>query len=217
MTRDRKPPRQPLFWAAVAFSLGLWAGVRAWRPPSWWVIAVVAFIFAASWFLQKRSWFAKALAVGAWFLLGALLIQVRALPAVDPRIFALSDGRPVLLTGHIIKEGYAQSAYPGSIRESIDLETETVASQGESWPIRAGVRLTIHETTEVPNRAAGPSNRLISDGPMRSPDGPILGYGTRIQVSAKLHPPRNYRNPGAFDYEGYLLDNGISVLGSADA
>src|SRR4029077_11348100 len=33
MTHDRKPPRQPLFWAALAFSLGLWMGVRAWRPP----------------------------------------------------------------------------------------------------------------------------------------------------------------------------------------
>jgi competence protein ComEC len=36
-------------------------------------------------------------------------------------------------------------------------------------------------------------------------------------MRTKLHSPRNYRNPGAFDYEGYLHDNGISVLGSADA
>ena len=27
MTHDRKPPRQPLFWAALVFSLGLWTGV----------------------------------------------------------------------------------------------------------------------------------------------------------------------------------------------
>jgi len=58
----------------------------------------------------------------------------------------------------------------------------------------------------------------------RSPDDPILPisplaltYGTRVQIRAKLHPARNYRNPGAFDYEGYLRDNGISVLGSAEA
>jgi competence protein ComEC len=42
-------------------------------------------------------------------------------------------------------------------------------------------------------------------------------YGTRLRVRAKLHPPRNYRNPGAFDYEGYLRDNGIVALGSARA
>ncbi|MGP8142682.1 MAG: ComEC/Rec2 family competence protein [Terriglobales bacterium] len=52
----------------------------------------------------------------------------------------------------------------------------------------------------------------------RSPDHPILfAYGTRLRILAKLHPARNYRNPGAFDYEGYLRDNGISVLGSAEA
>ena len=54
MTRDQKPPRQPLFWAALAFSLGLWMGVRAWRPPSWWVIAVVAFVLAAGGFFRSE-------------------------------------------------------------------------------------------------------------------------------------------------------------------
>ena len=39
----------------------------------------------------------------------------------------------------------------------------------------------------------------------------------RLRIRAKLHPARNFRNPGAFDYEGYLADNGINVLGSADA
>lgn len=34
---------------------------------------------------------------------------------------------------------------------------------------------------------------------------------------AKLHQPRNFRNPGAFDYRGYLVDNGIAALGSAKA
>ena len=37
----------------------------------------------------------------------------------------------------------------------------------------------------------------------------------RAFIRAKLHPARNFRNPGAFDYEGYLRENGISMLGSA--
>ena len=160
MTRDRNPPRQPLFWAALAFSLGLWTGLRAWRPPSWWVIAVVAFVFAASWFLPKRAWLAKALSLGAWFLLGAFLIQVRGqrpdqLQQDGARILALADGRAVTLTARVMREGYARAAGPRSIRESIDVETEEIASQGESWPVRAGVRLTIYEKVE--DRAIGPS------------------------------------------------------------
>ena len=156
MTHDHKPPRQPLFWAALAFSLGLWTGVRAWRPPSWWVIAVVAFVFAASWFLPKRAWLAKALSLGAWFLLGAFLIQIRGQTGEsDPRILALADGREVTLTAHVMREGYARAAGPRSIRESIDVETEEIASQGESWPVRAGVRLTIYEKVEVERWSVG--------------------------------------------------------------
>src|SRR5208283_3153801 len=174
MMRNHKPPQQPLFWAALAFSLGLWMGVRAWRPPSWWVIAVVAFVFAAAWFLPKRAWLAKALALGAWFLLGAFLIQVRGQPPHelqdDARILTLADGREVTLTAHVMREGYSRSAGPRSIRESIDVETEEIASQGESWPVRAGVRLTIYKTVEdraigsSENRVIGPSGHRVIEG-----------------------------------------------------
>jgi competence protein ComEC len=228
MTRDRKPSRQPLFWVAVIFSLGLWTGLRAWRPPSWWVVAVVVFVFAASFFLAKRAWLAKALALGAWFLLGAFLIQTRGERPLelrredarqgDARILALADGGPVTLTARVMREGYARSSGPRSIRESIDVETEEIASRGESWPVRTGVRLTIDEKVENSetvgrNREIGSSGDRVIEG-QRPSD---FSYGTRLRIRAKLHPARNYRNPGAFDYEGYLRDNGISVLGSAEA
>jgi competence protein ComEC len=189
----------------------------------WWVIAVVVFVFAASWFLRKRAWLAKALSLGAWVLLGAFLIQVRGQRPDEPsqdgaRLFALADGRPVVLTARVLREGYARAEGPRSIRESIDVETEEIASAGERWPVRAGVRLSIYEKVE--DRASGRlGDRVILDDPMtRAPDPPIpFAYGTRLRIRAKLHPARNYRNPGAFDYEGYLRDNGISVLGSAEA
>ena len=117
-----------------------------------------------------------------------------------------------------MREGYARAEGPRSIRESIDVETEEIASAGERWPVRAGVRLSIYEKVE--DRASGRlGDRVILDDPMtRAPDPPIpFAYGTRLRIRAKLHPARNYRNPGAFDYEGYLRDNGISVLGSAEA
>ncbi len=209
MRHDRKPPRQPLFWAALAFSLGLWTGVRAWRPPAWWVIAVVAFVLASSYFLSKRAWLAKALSLGAWVLIGAFLIQVRGQPPEKsqqdaPSILTLADGRVVTLTARVIREGYAQAAGPKSVRESIDVETEEIASGGQSWPVRAGVRLSVNdkaETSEAETLAIPLS----------------LTYGARLRIRAKLHPARNYRNPGAFDYEGYLRNNGISALGSAEA
>jgi competence protein ComEC len=124
----------------------------------------------------------------------------------------------------VIREGYARASGPRSIRESIDVETETITGQGETWPVRAGVRLSIYEkveNAEMLERRAFSPGADVADGARGTGGAPVsplaLTYGTRVRVLAKLHPARNYRNPGAFDYEGYLRDNGISVLGSAEA
>jgi competence protein ComEC len=236
MIHDHKPPRQPLLWAAIAFSAGLWTGLRTWRPPSWWVLAVMAFILAAVWFSSKRALLGKALSLAVWFLLGAFLIQIRGQPQVDSRILALADSGEVVLTAHIIREGYAQTAYPGATRESLDVQTEEISREGESWPVRAGVRLTIREKGDYsaergvslrqtqgdpPSGNDAVDSAIERESPGSTPVSALalnsLRYGGRLRILAKLHPARNYRNPGAFDYEGYLRDNGISVLGSAEA
>jgi competence protein ComEC len=172
---------------------------------------------------------AKALSLGAWFLLGAFLIQVRSqhqgeFQQNDPQILTLADGQAVTLTGRVMREGYVRAAGPRSISESIDVETETIASQGESQTVQAGVRLTIYEKVEnseaLESQAFSPGVGYAEDASgtgTTSVSMPALTYGTRVRIRAKLHPARNYRNPGAFDYEGYLRDNGVSVLGSADA
>jgi competence protein ComEC len=46
---------------------------------------------------------------------------------------------------------------------------------------------------------------------------PSLGYGQRVELEARLRRPRNYGNPGAFDYEGYLARQHIYWLASARA
>jgi competence protein ComEC len=176
--------------------------------------------------------------------LGAFLIQIRGQrpdqsPQDNARILALADGRAVTLTARVMREGFPRAAGPKSVSESIDVETERIASGGESWPVRAGVRLTIREKVENPEAvergpsapgldAADSTSSGSSSGTGETPVAPLalrplaltppaLTYGTRVEIRAKLHPARNYRNPGAFDYEGYLRDDGISVLGSAEA
>jgi len=176
---------------------------------------------------------AKGLALALWALLGAFFIQIRAQPhearADSPSILTLADGRALRLTAHVIKEGYAQEKSPGLLRESIDVETENIASGDATWPVQAGVRLSIYKKiASVERRASPPGFDSAEVGPSQISGGtgespvptlalPSLAYGTRVLILAKLHPPRNYRNPGAFDYEGYLRDNGIVVMGSAEA
>jgi competence protein ComEC len=186
-------------------------------------MAIAVFLLAACWFISRRTWMAKTLALGTWFLFGAFLIQIRGRPAEDPHLVEFSGGQTVTLTAHVIREGYGHSSStsPSSTIRSIDVETEKIenGNGNDGWPVRAGIRLSIYEHPE--NLAALPA--LNSKGKDSSPDAalsapvpsPDFRYGERLRIRSKLHPPRNFRNPGAFDYEGYLRDSDISLLGSA--
>jgi predicted membrane metal-binding protein len=218
-----KSPRQPLFWAAVVFSFGLWFGSSEWRPPLWWVTAFVVFLLASCWYVKQRVWLAKLLALAMCFLAGAFSIQLRSSSATRQDRSAapsLTDGGTVTLVGHVTREGYAREAYPGVMQESVDIETESASESAESWPVSVGVRLAIREKVGDAEQNSNPKDAL-NNNPATANSSPIsstgLSYGMRLRVRAKLHTPRNYRDPGAFDYEGYLLDNGINLLGSADA
>jgi hypothetical protein len=158
MTRERKPGRQPLMWAALLFSAGLWVGVRAWRPATWWIVAVLAFAFAAAWFLRRRSWAAKGLSLGMWFLLGAMSIQIRSTPDVDRGLVEFADGREVTITGHVVRDGYARTSGPRSIRRPIDIETETIERAGQIVASRGGLRLTISEKVEDEETTGEPAS-----------------------------------------------------------
>jgi len=60
------PARQPLFWAALAFSGGLWLGRIAWRPATWWIVSEAVFIIGAAYFVQRRPRAARLLILGAF-------------------------------------------------------------------------------------------------------------------------------------------------------
>ena len=43
---------------------------------------------------------------------------------------------------------------------------------------------------------------------------PAIRYGQRVEVEARVRTPRNFRNPGAFDYQSHLARRDIHWLGS---
>jgi competence protein ComEC len=98
------------------------------------------------------------------------------------------------------------------IRQAVDVETEVVkTAEGQAAAVHSGIRLSIYSprpndvvSEETAGTAASPSTPM-----------PVFHYGDRLRFSAKLKLPRNFRNPGAFDYQGYLADRGIGALGSA--
>ncbi len=199
-----KPTRQPMLWAALAYSTGIVAGTYAWRPASWWLAAGTAFFAAGLYFVrdQKRKYLSAALALGAFFLAGALHIQLRgsyALPDTSLQLFA--DGQPVDITAHATSEAKLKETTPNELRQTLDVETEHILLRdGTIIPAHAGIRLSIY--TQAPSNPSPPPMRLFH-------------YGERIRLPVKLKLPRNFRNPGAFDYQGYLASHNIAALGSA--
>ena len=199
-----------MLWAALSYSLGIVAGAYAWRPASWWVAASVAFLAAGLYFVRKRKWLGASLALGAFFLAGALHIQLRGSTNVlDTSLQPFADGQRVEMTAHVTREGRLREGGPNEIRQSLDVETEEIVAENSNpIPVHSGVRLGTYsarpELVPQTDVATPPATRLFH-------------YGERLRLPVKLKLPRNFGNPGAFDYQGYLAANGIAALGSAKA
>ncbi|HWF91540.1 MAG TPA: ComEC/Rec2 family competence protein [Terriglobales bacterium] len=192
---SRFAERQPMFWAALVFALGIMGGTYVAHPPNWWLAVAVILAFASLCFRERWTDIARGLCLIAMFSVGAFVMEVR--PPLNPgtEILPYSNHQSVTIIAHVVREGDWQERGRGEIRQLLDLETEAVSVGGKSLPVRAGVRLGIYASDD----AAVPVT---------------FRYGQRLQCVTKLSPPHNFRDPGVFDYKAYLNENGIAVLGS---
>jgi competence protein ComEC len=195
-----------LLWAALAFAAGIAVGVHAWRPPIWWVIAWIVFTVSGAYLLRRRGRPAFIVGLGAIFFLGALMVQVHA-PSDESSsgVLQFADGSEVIITAHVTKEGVSERDGPDSIRQRIEVETEQITKDNEDLGVKSGLRVNVYgqQSKIEPDQKATPTILFI--------------YGERLRFPAKLSQPRNYRNPGAFDYREYLAENGIVALASTKA
>jgi len=204
--RLRPGGRQPLLWAAMAFAAGLSAGLHMWRPPLWWLVSAAVFAASGTFVAHRRARVAFSLGLATVFVAGALLIQVRSPNRLsDSGLLHFADGQEVLVTAHVTAEGNLREEGSGDVRQSLDVETEEIATSSETVRTRSGLRVSIYG-----KRVTNETGASVS--PVH-----LFRYGERLRFASKLNPPRNFRNPGAFDYQGYLEENGIVALASAKA
>jgi len=89
------------------------------------------------------------------------------------------------------------------------------------------IRLLVYSgrsgTGQLSEKASGASESQSGDDTEPEADGAdghlpnVFTYGQRLRLRVKLRPPRNFGNPGALDYVGYLHGQGIYALGSVRA
>lgn len=110
-----KSSRQPMLWAAVAYSAGIIAGTYFWRPALWWAVSSAAFTLAALYFARRRPFLGWPLALGALFLAGAIHIQLRReVPRLDTAIQPYSNGEPLEITAHVPLAGSCAVSWNGN-------------------------------------------------------------------------------------------------------
>jgi competence protein ComEC len=186
-----------LLWAAVIYAGGIFVGHYAWRPPLWWLIAGLVFGSSAVYFLRRRARIGIALALSSLFVFGALSIQVSGPGSDEIADGSLGDGQDVIVTAHVIREGSLRQRGFSDLQQKLDLEAEQIDADGHILVTHIGIRASFYSKGDSPD--------AVHD----------FRYGERIRFPTKLYQPHNFRNPGAFDYAGYLGENGIAVLASA--
>ena len=212
-----------MLYAALVFAAGVAGGQYSWRPPSWWVLGAAALIMASLFFLHRRPRLSFLFSLSAVFFLGALCFQLRGSQGNIPDLAGYADASEVRVTGTVVRDGIVRNlaeaapdyALAGSAavrpnsesQQTLDMNAEQIesgvgpAKNGVPAPTAAGIRLNVY---------AHPS-------PDSSTPAPQFIYGDRIRFTAKLRRPRNFGDPGAFDYRGYLLRNGIQALAAVSA
>lgn len=205
------PARAPMLLAGLAYSVGIIfssLSLAAWRPAALWLAAILSVGVAAAIFLRNsrkasptwRDRSAAWLLLLCFTLLGAFAMQLRGAdrePAPDTSPF-LSDSTEI--AARVVREGYIRPGSFGAVRQVVELETESLARNGVSTALVTGIRASISER-----------KRDVESGrPMR-----LYQYGDRLHFYGKLREPRNYRNPGAFDYRAWLQGRDITLTASA--
>jgi competence protein ComEC len=203
-----KAARQPVFWGALAYALGIIVSDHVHAHPSLWIGAAFGLVTAGFFFRRRSIFLAWPLALLAVFVVGILNVDLKTSSNVlDKSLLPFAYGPEVEMTAHVTKEGRVLKTSSGEMRQSLDVKSEEIiAANGERTFVGRGVRLSIYSARANSDEQTAAS---LSTG--------VFRYGERIRLPVKLKLPRNFGNPGAFDYQGYLASNGIDALASGKA
>ncbi len=166
--------RRPLPAILFAFIIGI--GIGNWIPGRVPVIAVGLFLAAVGWYAMTRGRRGWAVAGALLIFWGYLAIQ----PWVAPRLPAdhvvrATDGRVHRITGRVVDRPQCRND-----RQRFVLAAEYLDDAASPAPLQGRIQATYGGMT------------------------PLLSAGDRVTVSGRLKRPRNFNNPGGFDYCRFL-------------
>ncbi len=200
---------------ALAFSAGILLADFIWHPFWMWIAAFMMVGMGAGVLAVRSPKLGYCAALVCMALAGAFSAAARneaGRPDLSLRQFA--DGTEVQVVAHVVKDGFWRESAYGGREQSVDLQVDEIATSSGTKAVAGGARVNLYARRSA--RAEWDDSDDEEEKPAAEPF-QTYRYGQGLRLTAKLHRPLNYGNPGAFDYRGYLLSKGIVVVGSARA
>ena len=190
--------KSPLFPVTLAFCIGILAGIYV-QTSLLYLLAASAASLLALWIAHIccRAWLALALSLVCFACLGMVC------PAIHQASYAPQHLRMLTRSGKLdlnepcrITGICTKGSIPKGIGEQIELAVQRVENRFSTFATQGSVRLALYyQKGEVPRE-------------------PLLRPGDQIEVLANLRLPRNFNNPGQFDYVAYLERQDVALVGT---
>jgi competence protein ComEC len=217
--------RAPLLAAALCFALGeSLTQLPPTIPRPVILLLLSAGALAALTLLALRRAFrlATSAVLALWIAAGLWSAQIQPVPSPQTALLAYADGLSRTVEGRVVRvralparaisddnsdtdfDGWEESA--GAPTTSLDL---AVTSIEDVTP----------DTTRMVPMAGGVRATLFTDRKALSQTQPQpeLHCGDLVELPIRLRAPERYRDPGAWQYVDYLLDQGIAATANASA
>lgn len=213
----------PMLLLALSFAAGVLYRAH-WQPPQQMVAAAALLLVAATVAVWRAPRLAWAATVVCWAALGWAAASLES-PGVDSSLLRYADGLQRTLQGRVtaVRRLPSQSppaealhnGEPPPDEETAYAAREPVAAARYSITVEAHAieDVTPDLSRMVPMQG---STRLTLYSP---PGGPVAppACGAVVELTARMHPPQRYMDPGVWQYADALAQEGISSGGTANA
>ncbi|MBM3802895.1 MAG: DUF4131 domain-containing protein [Acidimicrobiia bacterium] len=190
--------KSPLFPVTLAFCAGIFTG-KAVETRLPWLLAGCCAAVLALWagHLLRRSQLSFCLSLACFGCLGLAAVAIHRASYAPGHLKTLAHNgsldlnEPCRVTGICTK-----GSIPKGIGEQLELAVQRIENRSSTFVAQGRVRLALYyEKDNVPHQ-------------------PLLSPGDQVEVLAHLRLPRNFYNPGQFDYAAYLERHDVALVGT---
>jgi competence protein ComEC len=217
--------RMPLLAAALCFAVGEAVGKvppADSRPTILLFVACIALTALAALALRCSLRIAGLPLAALWIAAGLWAAQIEPSPSPQTAVLGYADGLSRIVEARVVRVRELPSSAlpdaagidtdsdpdqwdePGTPTISIDLDLiaieDVTPDTARMVPISGGVRATLLTGIAAPPQVQ-----------------PQLHCGDLVEAPLRLRIPERYRDPGAWQYADYLLDQGIAATASVPA